>query len=58
MSEITVCVEERKRGGHHVVLGDMNARVGSEKVLGVMGKYGVPRKNVSEERLLDLYYEL
>ena len=33
--------EERKRGGCHVVvLGDLNARVGNEEVLGVMGSMG------------------
>ena len=40
--------EERKRGGCHVVvLGDLNARVGNEEVLGVMGKYTVPERYVS-----------
>ena len=36
------------------MLGDLNARVGNEEVLGVMGKYGVLGMNVSEERLLEL----
>ena len=48
-------VEERMRGGIHVVvLGDLNTRVGNEEVLGVMGKYGVPGRNISEERLLEM----
>ena len=50
---IAGCVEERERSGCQViVLGDLNARVGNEEVHGVMGKYGVPRKNVSGDRLL------
>ena len=37
-SELSGCVEERKRGCCHVVvLGDLNARVGNEEVLYVMG---------------------
>ena len=55
-SELAGCVEERKTVGCKViVLGDQNARVGNEEVLGVMGKYWVPRRNVSGERLLELY---
>ena len=39
-----------KRGDCHViVLGDLNARTGNEEVLGVMGTYGVPGRNVSLE---------
>ena len=52
-------VEERKRGGCQViVLGDMNARVGNEELLGVIGKYGVPGRNVSGERLLEMCSEM
>ena len=47
-SELSRCVKERKRGGSHVVLlGDLNARVGYEEVLGIMGKCGVPGSNAS-----------
>ena len=54
-SELARCVEERKRSGCQVVvLGDLSARVGNEKVHGVMGRYGVSGRNVSGERLLEL----
>ena len=47
-SKLALCVEERKRDGCHVVvLGDLNARVGYEEVLGIMGKCGVPGSNAS-----------
>ena len=38
--------------------GDLNTRVENEEVHDVMGKYGVPGRNVSEERLLELCSEL
>ena len=58
-SELEGCVQERKRGGCQViVLGDLNARVGNEEELGVMGKHGVPGRNVSGERFLELCSEL
>ena len=38
--------------------GDLSARVGNEEVVGVMVKYGVPGRNVSGERLLELCSEL
>ena len=40
------------------MLGDLNARVGNEEILGVMGKYGGPGRNVSGERLLEMCSEL
>ena len=47
------------RGGCQViVLGDMNAGVGNEEVLGVTGKYGVPGRNVSGKWLLEFCSEL
>ena len=58
-SELAGCVEERKRSGCQViVLGDLNARVGNEEVHGVMGKYGVPGKNISGDRLLEMCSEM
>ena len=49
-SELSKCVEEGiRRGSHLVVLGDLNARVENEEVLGVTGKYGVP-DGISVER--------
>ena len=40
------------------MLGHLNARVRNEDVLGIMGKYGVPGRNVSGERLSELCSEL
>ena len=40
------------------MLGDLNARVGNEEVHGVMGKYGLPGRNVSGYRLLEMCYEM
>ena len=40
------------------MLGDLNARVGNEGVLGVMRKYGVTGRNVNGERLFKLCSEL
>ena len=39
------------------MLGDLDAGVGNEEVLSVMGKYGVPGRNVSGERLLKICCE-
>ena len=44
-SELSGCVKKRKKGkgGSHVaVLGGLNASVGNDEVVGVMGKYGMP----------------
>ena len=58
-SELAGCSEERTRDGCNVVvLGDLNARVGNEEIIGVMRKYGVPGRNVSGKRLLELLSEL
>ena len=40
------------------MLGDLNARVGNKEVHGAMGKYWVPVRNVSGERLLELCSEM
>ena len=48
-SELSGCVEERKRSGSHVVvLGDLNARLGNEEVLELTRKH-VKGRNVSGE---------
>ena len=58
-SELSRCVEDRKGGGSHAVApGDLNARVGIDEVLDVKGMYGVPRNNISEERLLEMSSEI
>ena len=38
-----------------VVLGDLNARVGNEVIEGVIGRHGVPGRNESSERLLEMW---
>ena len=40
-----------------VVLGDLNARVGNEVIEGIFGRHGVPGKNESGERLLEMCAE-
>ena len=40
-----------------VVLGDLNARVGNEVVEGIVGRHGVPGRNDSGERLLEMCAE-
>ena len=37
-----------------VVLGDLNARVGNEVIEGIVGRHGVPGRNESGERLLEM----
>ena len=40
-----------------VVFGDLNARVGNEVIGGIVGQHGVPGKNESDERLLEMCAE-
>ena len=40
-----------------VVLGDLNARVGNEVIEGIVGRHGVPGRNKSGERLLEMCAE-
>ena len=37
-----------------VVLEDLNARVGNEVIEGIVGRHGVPGRNESGERLLEI----
>ena len=37
-----------------VVLGDLNARVGNEVIEGIVGQQGLPGRNESGERLLEM----
>ena len=53
-NELTRCVDGLSTRNYVVVLGDLNARVGDGEVEGTVGKYGVPGKNESGERLLDM----
>ena len=40
-----------------VVLADLNARVGNEVIEGIVGRHGVPGRNESGERLLEICAE-
>ena len=40
-----------------VVLGDLNDRVGNQVIEGIVGRHGVPRRNESGERLLEMCAE-
>ena len=39
------------------MLGDLNARVGNEVIEAIVGRHGVPRRNESGERLLEMCAE-
>ena len=55
--DLTRCVEGLSRRNYVVVLGDLNARVGDSVVEGVVGKFGVPVRNESGEKLLEMCVE-
>ena len=55
--DLTRCVEGLSRRNYVVVLGDLNARVGDSEVEGVVGKFGVPDRNESGEKLLEMCVE-
>ena len=40
-----------------VVLGDLNARVRNEVIEGIVGRHGLPGRNESGERLLEMCAE-
>ena len=39
------------------MLGDLNARVANEVIEGIVGQHGVPPRNESEDRLLEMSVE-
>ena len=51
------CVGSFVRNESVVVLGDLNARVGNEVIEGIVGRQGVPGRNESGERLLEMCTE-
>ena len=53
-NELSKCVGSFCRNESMVVLGDLNARVGNEVIEGIVGRQGVPGRNESGERLLDM----
>ena len=54
---LSVCVESLKKKNNVVVLGDLNARVGSEVMEGICGKYGVAGRNESGDLFLNICRE-
>ena len=55
--ELSECVGSFGRNESVVVLGDLNARVGNEVIDGIVGRHGVPGRNESVERLLEMCAE-
>ena len=56
-SELSKCVESVGRNELVIVLGDLNARVGNEVIEGIVGRHGVPERNESGKRLLEMCAE-
>ena len=55
--ELSECVGSFGRNESVVVLGDLNAIVGNEGIEGIVGRHGVPGRNESGERLLEMCAE-
>ena len=53
-NELSECVGSFGRNESVLVLGDLNARVGNEVIEGIVGRHGVPGRNESGERLLEM----
>ena len=53
-NELSECVGSFGRNVSVVVLGDLNARVRNEVIEGIVGRHGVPGRNESGERLLEI----
>ena len=56
-SKLSECVGSVGRNESVVVHGNLNARVGIELIEGIVGRHGVPGKNESGERLLEMCAE-
>ena len=56
-NELSECVGSFGRNESMVVLGDLNARVGNEVMEGIVERHGLPRRNESGERLLEMCAE-
>ena len=56
-SELSQCVCSFGRNESVVVLGELNARVGNEVIEGIVGQHGMPGRNQSGERLLEMCAE-
>ena len=53
-NELSECVGGFGRNESVVVFEDLNARVGNEVIEGIVGRHGVPGRNESGERLLEM----
>ena len=53
-NKLTECVGSFGRTESVVVLADLNARVGNEMIEGIVGRHGVPGRNESGERKLEM----
>ena len=53
-NELSECVGTFGRNESVVVLGDLNPRVGNEVIEGMVRQHGVPKRNESGKRLLDM----
>ena len=42
---------------HHLIIGDWNAKVGSQETLGVTGKFGLETWNEAGQRLIEICQE-
>ena len=56
-NKLSECVGSFGRNASVVVLGDLKARVGNEVIEGIVGRHGVPGRNESGERLLEMCAE-
>ncbi len=55
--DLNECVESFSVNVNIILLGDLNAIVGDEHVVGTTGKYGVPDRNWNGEKLLEMCME-
>ena len=56
-NEFSECAGSFGRNESVVVLGDLNARVGNEVIEGIVGRHGLPGRNESCNRLLEMCAE-
>ena len=56
-NELSECIGRFGRNVLVVVPGDLNVRVGNEVIEGIVGRHGVPGRNESGERLLEMCAE-
>ena len=56
-SELSECVGSFGRNESFVVIRDLNTRVGNKVIKGIVGQHGVPRRNESGKRLLEMCAE-